>query len=159
MSTGHGQDHGEHGGGVVVQLGRQHAVNHRGRSTRIRRSVNQRHELGGNEHAAEHHAERLAAAELLRGSPAQVNGQEVVAGVVNPVVKEVVDVGIGRPDTEHAVTAKHGNGAEHGGTHDNGNRHDHRLGQVVEGLLARGLERQRLLGGHHRGSRQWSLRP
>ena len=142
----HGQNHGEHRGGIVVQLGRQHAVDHGGRYARIRCSVDHRHELRSNEHTAEHHAERLAAAKLLRSSPTQINGKEVITGVVNPVVEEVVDVGIGRPNAEHAVTANHGDSTEHGSTHDNGDRHDHGFGQVVEGLTARSLERQRLLG-------------
>lgn len=103
------------------------------------------HEVRSDEDAAHHHAEHLRAAELLCRRVSEVNGHEVVACVVEPVIEQVVDLGVGRPDIEHARACYDSDGAKHGGTHHDGDGSDHGLGKIVQDCLADTLCRPGLL--------------
>ena len=69
-------------------------------------------QIGRNQYAAQHHAQLLRATELAAGRPTKINGQKVVAGVIEPTVEQAIDFGIGRPQAQHAFAHNDGDGTK-----------------------------------------------
>ena len=141
---GHAEKDREHGRGVGIEHG-GYAIDRREGLAGIGCGRDDVHEIRRDEDASHHHAEHLRGAKLLCCRVSEVYRHEVEAGVVDPVVEQVIDLGVGRPHIEHARACDDSDGAKHCCAHHDRDGSDHGLREIVEDCLSDTLCRPGLL--------------